>query len=58
VKDADYLVILTHGRDLYPVDSLDFPVRMAELRSDTMNEVVYDENDLLIVKRKVISVEK
>jgi uncharacterized membrane protein len=58
VKDADYLVILTHGRDLYPVDSLDFPVRMAELRSDTMNEVVYDENDLLIIKRKVISVEK
>lgn len=55
VKDADHLVILTHGRDLYPVDSLEFPQKMMELRSDSLNEIVYDENDFLIIKRKVIS---
>ncbi|MCF8277764.1 MAG: DUF2079 domain-containing protein [Flavobacteriales bacterium] len=55
VKDADYLAILTHGRDLYPVDSLEFPQKMVELRSDSLNEIIYDENDFLIIKRKVIS---
>ena len=51
VNDAEYLAILTHGRDLYPVDSLAFPHKMIELRSDTLNESIYDENDFLIVKR-------
>ncbi|MCF8461928.1 MAG: DUF2079 domain-containing protein [Flavobacteriales bacterium] len=55
VKDADYLAILTHGRDLYPVDSLEFPNRMMELRSDSLNEIVYDENNLLIIKRNSTS---
>jgi len=52
VKDAEYLAILTHGRDLYPVDSLDFPNKILDLRADSLNEIVYDENDFLIVKRR------
>ena len=55
VKDADYLAILTHGRDLYPVDSLEFPQKMRELRSDSLNEIIFDEGDFLIIKRKTIS---
>ncbi|MFT5901435.1 MAG: putative membrane protein [Bacteroidia bacterium] len=57
VNDAQYLAILTHGRDLYPVDSLAFPHKMLELRSDSLNEIIYDENDFLIIKRKSISAE-
>ncbi len=57
VNDAEYLAILTHGRDLYPVDSLYFPVKMQELRSDKLHDIVYDENDLLIIKRQLISEE-
>ena len=53
VSDAAYLAILTHGRDLYPVDSLAFPQKIVELRSDTLNELIYDENDFLIIKRHV-----
>ncbi len=58
VKDAEYLAILTHGRDLYPVDSLDFPNKMLELRTDSLNQIIYDENNFLIIKRVVTSVEK
>ena len=55
VKDADYLAILTHGRDLYPVDSTAFPMKILELKMNPENEVIHDENDLLIIKRKTIS---
>lgn len=58
VNDAAYLAILTHGRDLYPVDSLQFPLKMMELRSDTTHKIVYDENDFLIIQRTSISEEK
>ena len=56
-SDADYLAILTHGRDLYPVDSLAFPQKMIELRSNSQNKIIYDENDFLIIKRNLTSVE-
>jgi uncharacterized membrane protein len=58
VKDAEYLAILTHGRDLYPADSSEFPMRILELKMNPENEVLYDENDFLIIKRNAISPEK
>ena len=58
VKDAEYLAILSHGRDLYPVDSMAFPQMMNELRQNPQNEIIYDENDFLIIKRNSISSEK
>lgn len=58
VNDAEYLAILTKGRDLYPVDSLQFPQKMMELRADTTHNILYDENDFIIIKRMAISREK
>lgn len=58
VNDAEYLAILTRGRDLYPVDSLDFPNKILELRADSLNEIVYDAHDFLIIKRLTSDPEK
>ncbi|HAP69238.1 MAG TPA: hypothetical protein DCR04_05850 [Flavobacteriales bacterium] len=50
LNDAEYVALLTNGRDPYPVDSLDFPLKIQELRNSAA-EIVYDENDFLIIKR-------
>lgn len=57
LKDAEYLAILTDGRDPYPVDSLKLPHLIAELKSDSTNQILFDESDFLIVKRMVTSQE-
>lgn len=50
LNDAEYVALLTNGSDPYPVDSLDFPLKIQELRNSAA-EIVYDENDFLIIKR-------
>ena len=50
LNDAEYVALLTAGRDPYPVDSLQIPAKIEELRQ-MASEIVYDENNLLIIKR-------
>jgi uncharacterized membrane protein len=50
LNDAEYIALLTNGRDPYPVDSLQLPIKIEELRNSA-SEIIYDENDFLIIRR-------
>jgi uncharacterized membrane protein len=58
LKDAEYLAILTDGRNPYPVDSLKFQQLLMDLRNDSSNQILFDDADFLIVKRKITSLGK
>ncbi len=50
IRDAEYVAVLTAGRDPYPVDSLELPVLLENLRTGPGNAVIHDADDLLIVR--------
>ncbi len=52
VKDAEYIVLLTQGRDPYPFLPADYPDHLKELRDSGKYEVVQEAHDLLILRTK------
>ncbi len=57
VKDAEYVVLLTEGRDPYPFLAKDYPEHLKQLRESGTYEVVAEASNLLILKTKAISAE-
>lgn len=52
VKDADYIALVTNNRTAYPISSNELKSKVEELKNSLLFDVVYDNYDLLILKRK------
>ncbi len=53
LKDAEYIAILTDKRDPYPFLRADWPQHLQEVRSNKDYEILYDADDVIIIKRSV-----
>jgi len=52
IKEADYIALLTKNTSAYPLSIDEYEARCNEYRLSELLEIVYDANDLLILKRK------
>ncbi|MBI9066749.1 MAG: DUF2079 domain-containing protein [Salinivirgaceae bacterium] len=52
VKDADYIILFTSKRTCYPLSRDKFNERLVTLRESDKFELLYDENHLLILRKR------
>ena len=51
IKNATYIAVFKYKRGTYPLNREDFDKKLEELMNDENFKTIYDENDLLILKR-------
>lgn len=52
IKDAAYIVLFSADQGTYPLKKEDFITKVSTLKESDKFKVIYDDNDLLIFKRK------
>jgi uncharacterized membrane protein len=51
VKDAEYIVLLREGHGTYPLTEEEYPVKIRHYEASGEFKIIYDKDDLLILKR-------
>lgn len=51
VLDSDYMVLLLDTKNTYPISKQEYAIEVSKYRKSKCWEVIYDENQLLILKR-------